>query len=240
MVGGPICDKLSAKDFDILASSTTPTLKPVQGGIRLVRNKSRSPPPPTRYSRRTAAHRASERPPIVSRRLRRTVNDRAIEVAAEDIQALPATRADLRALFERGVHTVFTTLSEDTQAALAWAPYIEQHVDDVLDINKKILCNNNLTGLHKVDHKIRHVLKSRSAVVKPIIKQVEDTVVGLHNGESIVLKLPHALSRLIAHGVAQFHSLSHRSCGVGADRVLVIRGKGDGGQGGARLVDVVG
>lgn len=91
----------------------------------------------------------------------------------------------------------------------------------------------------RVDSRIRAVFKMRAAAVRPLVEQVEESVVGLGMGESVVLRLPHALSRMVAHGVAQFHALGHRSMDVGADRVTVIRGTGIATQGAVRLVDVL-
>lgn len=262
MVVAPLSDRLSVNELDVLAAASAPTLAIPAGG-HCARDISPSPPPP-RYSRRTAAHRAAERAPLVSRRLRRLVNDRALHVAAAETGALPSTRAELRALFERRVRTAFTRLFEDVEAASAWAPFIEldedhqqtllasganvhqQYAGRDMDTVRRAASHigrdesgGDGDGLQRIDGKLRHLLKVRADMVRPLVQQVEDAVVDLGRGETVVLRLPHALSRMVAHGVAQFHHLAHRSLGAGAERVLVIRGQGHAAQGAARLVDTL-
>lgn len=232
--------RLSPNDINALAAPHAPTLA-LPSTRHLQKLEDELPPP--RPSRRTAAHRAAERAPIVSRRMRRFVNDAALHVAAESIDALPSSRADLRLLFERQTHTTFTTLLEDPEAAHAWNSFIE--LDE--NVQRSLLASYtdpksavvHHDGLHKVDRKIRHLFKTRLDVVRPLVKQVEETIVDLEIGETVVLRLQDALSRMVAHGVAQFHSLAHQSLGIGHNRVLVICGTGHAHQGNSRLVDVL-
>lgn len=243
----PLSDKLSLSDLDTLASATAPTLTHGPGTTLQSSSSSSQSPPPTRYSRRTAAHKAAERPPIVSRRLRRFVNDRALHLAAADIGALPTSRADLRMLFERHSTTIFSRLSQDAEAARKFAPYIDYNLDDDDDLvdedddtDNDSDAENEVGKYQRIDHKIRVLLKERPTVVKPLVQQVEESVLHLEHGESIVLNLPHPLSRMVAHAVAQFHCLAHRSCDVGQDRVLVIRKQTNVPlESSARLVDII-
>lgn len=240
--GRPLA-RLSPADLDTLARSTSPTLS-LAPKYKCQNATDHEYPPVARPSRRACASaKISERPPLISRRMRRVANDKALRVAAENIDALPSSRADLRALFERQTRTAFTTLLEDPDAASAWESFV--NMDE--DVQRTLIpphtfpkCSmTNLDRLNKVDRKIRLLFKTRSAVVRPLVKQVEDTVVDLAYGESVVLSLRDALSRMVAHGVAQFHSLAHQSLGIGCERVLVICGKGHISQGSARLLDVL-
>lgn len=232
--------RLSPKDIDALAAPHAPTL-PLPSTRHLHKVDDEVVPP--RPSRRTAAHRAAERAPIVSRRMRRFVNDAALHVAAESIDALPASRADLRALFERQTHTAFTTLLEDPDAAAAWNSFVDLDEDLQHSLLKPYAHAKSdvahTDGLQKIDRKIRHLFKTRLDVVRPLVKQVEETVVDLELGESVVLRLQDALSRMVAHGVAQFHCMAHQSLGIGHNRVLIICGTGHAHQGHSRLVDVL-
>lgn len=171
------------------------------------------------------------------------VNDSALQLAAESIDALPASRSELRALFERRTHTAFTTLLEDPDAASAWNSFVE--LDE--DIQRSLLASFSQGKQHvvpddrlmNVDRKIRVLFKTRLQLVRPLVQQVEDTVVDLDIGESVVLRLQDAFSRMVAHGVAQFHCLAHQSLDIGHNRVLVICGTGHVHRGHSRLMDVL-
>lgn len=255
--------KLTAADVEALASPTAPRLSSVPGA-RLGGSTRELGPRPPRPSRRTPAHRAADRAPVTSRRLRRYFNDEHLVSTAAENGALPTTRAEFRALFEPETRTMFARLGEDSTFASAWAPFVDVD-EEGQDRLMKALCVNGRTRLEgknggnlgkrermekerkinaeemlrRVDGRIRYLFKMRPAVVRPLVKQVEETVVGLERGESLVLRLPDAMGRMVAHGVAQFHCLGHRSLGVGSERVLVVCGKGRPSQGEARLVDVL-
>lgn len=233
MVVPPLSNRLSTEDINFLAYATTvPTLGHGPGVKLHIRDDEQEEQDmkPSRFSKRTAKDRAMERAPVIPRKLRRYVNDQQLEVTAETMNALPTTRADLRSLFERRAHTVFSTLSQDKQAAHAWAPYIDENLDTGGNTSAAAVVGTEYQheqgekiGLDKIDRKIRQVIKSRGAFIKPLIQQVEESVCTLEKGESIVLHLPHSLSRMVAHGVAQYHSLTHCSSGYGSNRVLVIK-----------------
>lgn len=253
MVVPPLSNRLTNEDINFLASaSIVPTLGHGPGQKLIIRDdddddqSTKRNAKPSRFSKRTAKDRALERAPVVPRKLRRYVNDERLAVTAESLNALPTTRADLKSLFERQAHTIFSTLSEDSEAAHAWAPYVDENLDGTIQYMQQKAevgtrgGEKEKEGLDKIDRKIRHVLKERGDGIKPLVRQVEDTVCTLEKGESIVLHLPHSLSRMIAHGVAQFHSLAHRSTGYGSNRVLVIkRHNHHAVQNATRLVDVL-
>lgn len=95
-------------------------------------------------------------------------------------------------------------------------------------------------ALMRVDRRFRELIKERPALLKPWVEEVESKVVCLPPGGTVHLRLPHALGRLVAHGVAQFHALGHRSVGKGEERVTVIRAKPNGVvEEGVRLLDVL-
>lgn len=253
---GPLSDRLSPSDLDILAGATAPTLAIPSSSLKSKHQGAdghTSSDLVSRFSSRRGrltsmtAERASERPPLVPRRLRRLVNDRALHTAAAELGALPANRADLRALFERRVETSFSQITRDSDAAIAWAPFVELDEDEQRlllaeyshDVRRDVPHGVEGDSLNCVDRKLRQLLKTKGDGIKSLVGRVEDSVVDLALGEIVVLRLPHALSRMIAHGVAQFHRLGHRSLGVGADRVLVVRGQGHSMQGSCRLVDVL-
>lgn len=94
-------------------------------------------------------------------------------------------------------------------------------------------------ALARVDRKFRELIKTRKRLVKPIVGQLEETVVGMPPGGQVVVRMPDALGRLVAHGVAQFHELGHRSVGRGEERVTVIQKAKERTLCGPRLMDVL-
>lgn len=231
----------STEDLNALAAAPSPLplpLAPSPAAPPLSSRKAAPAPAKVRGAR-------NERRPVLSRRLRRVANDSALHVAAAETGALPTSRAELRSLFERSTRTSWTELSASAVARAAWAPFVDIDLDHLTTANTLPATSHTRNrhgdggGLPRVDRRIRHVLKARAGAVRPLVRQVEDSVVDLRRGESVVLRLQDPLARLVAHGVAQFHGLAHRSSGIGLDRVLVVCGQGYHAQGVARLVDVL-
>lgn len=207
----------------------------------LPRRRLGSPPP--RRSRRTPADRAVERAPVISRRQRRVHNDLALAQAAVEHGAQPATMVELKALFSTTSHSAWSHLCQDKDAAAVWRAFVEmeEEMQSVLlsegEGRQKAIVSD---ALMRVDRRFRELIKERPALLKPWVEEVESKVVCLPPGGTVCLRLPHALGRLVAHGVAQFHALGHRSVGKGEERVTVIHAKANGvAEEGVRLLDVL-
>lgn len=184
-------------------------------------------PPPVRRSRRTRAHKAAERPPVVSRRMRRLHNDAQLALSAAEI-AGPLSAEDFKSLFETSSRSHFQRLSERPNAR-AWASFVELDERAQADAltsphraRRTPAVESGRDALLRIDGKIRNLFKQRLGYVRPIVKDVEQRVVELGPGASLSLRLPHATFRMVAHGVAQFYRLGHRSLGHGNDRITVI------------------
>lgn len=78
------------------------------------------------------------------------------------------------------------------------------------------------TAPQRADWRIRALAKEKGSFVLPLIGDIEERVRGARAGERIMLHLADSLSRLIAHGVAQFYGRVHRSERVGSERVVVV------------------
>lgn len=231
--------QLTSSDIEALAfNSTIPSY-----GTTQPRGAVKKEPAPPRRSRRTRADLAAERRPVVSRSMLRFVNDMSLVSTAAESGVLPSTRSELRVLFERPARSAWATLASDPSAAATRRKYMEEELSDevVTQMKEKQHGNPEQMAFTRVDRRLRRLFKSRAQVLKPLVKEVEDRVLVLTPGESVVLDLPHALYRMIAHGVAQFHEMGHKSVGTGEKRVTVIqRGSNDLGFANVRLGDVIG
>lgn len=222
---------LSAAEVEALASQLP--LRPLAMGRRLE-------PAAPRRSRRTAAHQASERAPVVSRRMRRIHNEALLALSAAQHEALAgSSAAETRELFEMSWRSAWETLGESKEQRKAWGRFVEMDEGaqrEVMEGDKR-----ERRGPPGVDGRLRELAKSREGLVRSIVDRVEQQVVGLPPGGSVVVRMEDAVGRLVVHGVAEFHRLAHRSIGTGRDRVTVIRkdGRGGEGRGGRRLMDVL-
>lgn len=137
--------------------------------------------------------------PRLSRRERRQVNDALLR---RDISA-----EDTKSLFDVPVRapTHFAAL-RDVRAVRAALKPQAQTVDHEPRANRRI----------------RALVKEKGAFVRPILSSIEERVRGTRAGERLMLHLADSLSRLIAHGVAQFYGHVHRSERVGSERVVVV------------------
>ena len=235
--------QLTSADIEALAfNSTIPSY-----GTTQPRGAVKKEPAPPRRSRRTRADLAAERRPVVSRSMLRFVNDMSLVSNAAESGVLPSTRSELRVLFERPARSAWAMLASDPNAATTRRKYMDVGEEEMMteictqgNGNRKHSGNPELLALTRVDKRLRRLLKSRAEVLKPLVKEVEDRVLVLTPGESVVLDLPHALYRMVAHGVAQFHEMGHKSVGTGENRVTVIqRGRNDLSQVHGRLGDVI-
>ncbi|CDF41102.1 unnamed protein product [Chondrus crispus] len=222
---------LTAAEVEALASQLP--LRPLAMGRRLE-------PAAPRRSRRTAAHQASERAPVVSRRMRRIHNEALLALSAAQQEALAGSSAgETRELFEMSWRSAWETLGESKEQRKAWGRFVEMDEGaqrEVMEGGKR-----ERRGPPGVDGRLRELAKSREGLVRSIVDRVEEQVVGLPPGGSVVVRMEDAVGRLVVHGVAEFHRLAHRSIGTGRDRVTVIRKdwRGGEGRGGRRLMDVL-
>lgn len=225
--------KLTAAEVEALASELP--LRPLPSMGR------RLGPPPPRRSRRTAAHQASERAPVVSRRMRRIHNEALLALSAAQHEAgtAGAPTGETRELFEMSWRSAWEKLGESKEQRRAWSCFVEMDERAQREVVKGR--ERRHTGPPGVDGRLRELAKSREGLVRRIVNMVEEQVVGLPPGGSVVVRMEDAVGRLVVHGVADFHRLAHRSVGTGRDRVTVIRKDWSGGEGGGgrRLMDVL-
>lgn len=205
--------KLTAADLQHLATDHLPLLSALPD-----RPRNANPP---RLRARQRARPSTRTPTNVPRRLRRYHNDVALALAAAASGALPTSSADLAALFQPHTRCEFDTLLSDPAARDAWERFI------ALDDNSQravLAVDDTVQSSHPpcVDARLRHLIKNRGAVVRPLVEHVESQVLNLPQGESVRLVLTSPFSRLVAHAVAQFHRMKSRSYDVGDQRVTVI------------------
>lgn len=202
---------LSPTDLHLLASDTQPLLSALPHRPRLG-------PRPPRPSRRTSAHRAEDRAPIVSRRMRKYHNDLRLAINAAESGCLPQTKDDMTALFQRNSTSHWSLLHQDDEKRDIWQQFIES--DEA--VQRQILQENEKLTLHRVNHRLRVLIKQRPCL-SSLVKDLEERVIQLPVGESVLLRLPQPAKRVVAHAVAQFYRMAHHSFGVGEQRITVIR-----------------
>lgn len=157
----------------------------------------------------------------------------------------PASMAELKSLFSATSRSAWSHLCQDPDAAARWTAFVdmeEERQDAVLRhcTRGERDVNGACDALLRLDRRFRHLIKERPALLRPWVEEVESKVVSLPPGGTVSLRLPHALGRLVAHGVAQFYALGHRSVGTGEQRVTVIRATPSGVlDEGVRLLDVL-
>lgn len=154
-------------------------------------------------------------------------------MAAAEAECLPVSHVDLRDLFERKSRSAWSALSQDAESRRIWDAFVD--LDD--DTQAGLLRADHSVALHRVNRRLRFLIKERADFVTPLVKRVEDAVVNLSPGHRVVLHMPLPVERLVAHGVAQFHHMGHRSFGVGKDRITVIHARRRVGP--ARLLDLL-
>jgi hypothetical protein len=164
----------------------------------------------------------------------RTRGRRNRRVANDTLLASAAPQLDADALAELFSYTsssfweswqAFVALPEHAQASAALTPAVQlPHVTH----RASSKCVDVLhESLHRIDPLIRSLLVQGH--VEPLLRKIEEDIVHLHTGRSAELEfiLPSARDRMVAHGVAQFYGLSHRSRNTpDMRRITVIRAGG--------------
>eukprot|EP00178_Gracilaria_changii_P008389 TRINITY_DN2555_c0_g1_i1.p1 TRINITY_DN2555_c0_g1~~TRINITY_DN2555_c0_g1_i1.p1 ORF type:complete len:228 (-),score=32.04 TRINITY_DN2555_c0_g1_i1:478-1161(-) len=222
--------KLTAADLEQLASDNLPLLSALPDRPR------NAALPAARAHKRTRAVTRSSR--AVPRRLRRYYNDLNLAMNAASAGALPTTHAELASLFEHRSRSEFDTLFGDNEARRAWDSFVL--ADDVAEragVRKGASRVRDSQPVPRVDGRLRQLIKQRGALVRPLVEQFEKQVMALPAGQSVRLVLESPFSRLVAHGVASFHLMKHRSFDIGNQRVTVISATSPSHQ--VRLLDVV-
>lgn len=111
----------------------------------------------------------------------------------------------------------FAALPEHGQQSLS-----RSHSAAMLPVNK---CATDHDSLHRIDPPIRNLL--RQGHVRPVLRHIEDEV---HKcvlrtrspHAELQLILPSARDRMVAHGVAQYYGLSHRSQNTANNRRVTV------------------
>ena len=169
--------------------------------------------------------------------MRRHNNDMLLAVTAAETDALPVSHDDMRTLFERRSSSCWSVLHQNEASRDIGDAFVEMGRRDECESLQEARVYAEVK-LARVDGRLRTLIKERASLVKPLVREVEERVVDLPLGGSVVLRLPHALSRMVAHCVAQFHRLGHRSFGDGDHRFTVIHAR-KAVCGSVRLMDVL-
>lgn len=155
-------------------------------------------------------HAASTQRPRLSRRMRRCVND-ALLVEVDETEA--------KALFDIAPRkaSAFQKLLAQPAAVASFTATDMEHEQCKYERDKERLSR-------AVDRRVKAVVKEKR-YLRQFVERIEESVLQLPPGGTLALVLSDSLSRLIAHGVAQFYQMAHRSMNVGRQRVTYISSK---------------
>jgi hypothetical protein len=160
----------------------------------------------------------------------RTRGRRNRRVANDTLLASAAPQLDTEALAELFAYTsssfweswqAFVALPDHDQASTALSAAVTPCVTRRASGKPVDVLNESL---HRIDPPIRSLLVQGH--VEPLLRKIEEDIVHLHADRKAVLELilPSARDRMVAHGVAQFYGLSHRSRNTpDMRRITVIR-----------------